>query len=849
MPPASTKKPDPEAYILQVLNILHEDGDVFELCAIKPHQPKSHLWKGFAAGKDDKSVVAGWFNDKKKAAALARQLNDLGAEGIYVTLNPCNKALRGRADNKLFAGVARTPDKQVVHLRWFLIDIDVESKPKGVSANEEEHGFAIDHAKKIREILTQRGWPTPMLSDSGNGAHLLYRINLENNDTNVAILKSTLNAMNDLFCIRKDDITLTVDTTVYNPARICKLYGTWVRKGDNTEQMPHRTSKVLEGVKNFESASIELFEAIIADAAKEEEKKPKSPTAEDAKKKSSAGGTFSKFDLAAYLNQYNVDVKEVKAHGESELHILNACIFDPSHSGGEASIGRTSEGKLFYQCFHDSCKKRTWADARKLISGEEKLVSFSPESLEAQIDEMNKTFAMIMVGSKCCILHEFIDPVTKREDIDFWTVPDFHHKNANKLIWMPDGTGNTKEYSVSRLWYKSKARREFDGIIFAPGQDIQGYYNMFKGFAVNPVPGRWALFKRHIDMVISGGDKAISKYILAWISHLLQQPGGERPGTAIVLRGKQGTGKGFFVSQLGAILGHHYLHITQASHLTGKFNSQLKAALLVFVDEALWAGDKQGESVLKGIVTEDTLIIEHKGKDAVKMKNHVSLIIASNNEWVVPAGLEERRFLVLDVDEGHMQDKEYFQALSDEMNNGGREAMLHDLLQANINGFDLRTIPRTDALFQQACYSMSGVQKFWLEVLMRGTLSVDHREWEGVIQTSKLYFEYIEFCKSINDRYPLANNMFTKQLKKLNPPGSLKRGQKTCHYREGDGYISKVEWCLWFDELQPCRAEFDKLLGRCINWKSEILEEDAEKDLAARKRKQAKEEEQAKEKT
>ena len=132
---------------------------------------------------------------------------------------------------------------------------------------------------------------------------------------------------------------------------------------------------------------------------------------------------------------------------------------------------------------------------------------------------------------------------------------------------------------------------------------------------------------------------------------------------------------------------------------------------------------------------------------------------------------------------------------------------------------------------------------------MRGTLSVDHREWEGVIQTSKLYFEYIEFCKSINDRYPLANNMFTKQLKKLNPPGSLKRGQKTCHYREGDGYISKVEWCLWFDELQPCRAEFDKLLGRCINWKSEILEEDAEKDLAARKRKQAKEEEQAKEKT
>ena len=87
--------------------------------------------------------------------------------------------------------------------------------------------------------------------------------------------------------------------------------------------------------------------------------------------------------------------------------------------------------------------------------------------------------------------------------------------------------------------------------------------------------------------------------------------------------------------------------------------------------------------------TEDSLIVEPKGKDAFQIKNHMRLIIASNNEWVVPAGMEERRFFVLDVCDKNMQNREYFNRIFEQMDNGGREALLYDLLRYNLEGIDL----------------------------------------------------------------------------------------------------------------------------------------------------------------
>ncbi len=86
--------------------------------------------------------------------------------------------------------------------------------------------------------------------------------------------------------------------------------------------------------------------------------------------------TKNDFDLNSYLSAYNIQVKTIKKHGTSTLYVLDRCLFDENHSGGEASIGITSDGKLFYQCYHDSCKGHTWHEARSIISGEEKLTPY-----------------------------------------------------------------------------------------------------------------------------------------------------------------------------------------------------------------------------------------------------------------------------------------------------------------------------------------------------------------------------------------------------------------------------------------------------------------------------------------
>ncbi len=90
------------------------------------------------------------------------------------------------------------------------------------------------------------------------------------------------------------------------------------------------------------------------------------------------GNDKSKLDVAAYLATYNIDVIKEKPYGSSNLYCLKHCLFGESHVNNESAIGQTTEGKLFYQCFHNSCKGRTWHDARRAISGNDSLTNFYP---------------------------------------------------------------------------------------------------------------------------------------------------------------------------------------------------------------------------------------------------------------------------------------------------------------------------------------------------------------------------------------------------------------------------------------------------------------------------------------
>jgi hypothetical protein len=178
-------------------------------------------------------------------------------------------------------------------------------------------------------------------------------------------------------------------------------------------------------------------------------------------------------------------------------------------------------------------------------------------------------------------------------------------------------------------------------------------------------------------------------------------------------------------------------YISQPSQLTGKFNKHLWTICFVFADEAFYAGDKPHESILKSLVTEETLTVEPKGVDAFQVPNHLDLLMASNSQWVVPVGKHGRRFAVFETSDrygkGNCPDAErraYFSALFAEINAGGIEAMMYDLLQRPLDNFDVEAFPVTKALIKQKQLTLRGFDKAFEAWLQSGTLPRNDK-WSG----------------------------------------------------------------------------------------------------------------------
>lgn len=227
-------------------------GEVVEIRAIGGMKGKSSLWSGWAGGQ--KPVVAGYFDNAAAFHEAANGLDKAGAHGVYFTLNPVDPALIARASNRLSAEISTTSDKDVKCIRWLPIDLD-PVRVSGVSSTNEELERAKGVARQIAERLEDKyGFPPGIRAMSGNGYHILYRLkDLENDDTTEGKMKKLLWALARDFT----SDTVMVDEKVFNPARIWKLYGTTGRKGDNTQDRPHRRSILYNPVKLDEVPCVE----------------------------------------------------------------------------------------------------------------------------------------------------------------------------------------------------------------------------------------------------------------------------------------------------------------------------------------------------------------------------------------------------------------------------------------------------------------------------------------------------------------------------------------------------------------------------------------------------------------
>jgi hypothetical protein len=286
---------------VNALAFLHDPGAVFEICIIRPKKPTSDFWTGRAKGK--KATISGWFASPEVAAKLAMQVSEkIGADGIYTTLNPCKEAMLGRADHRLEAFIDRTADDHIASIKNLLVDID-PIRPAGISSTEAEHQAALDMVGVIQADLTKAGWPEPLVADSGNGAHRVFPLDLPNTPETVTLLKYVLVALTLRYQDELGRRGLEIDRTVFNPARLTKLYGTWVRKGDNTKDRPHRLAKIAFLPEKRQPVLLELLQKLAA-AIPEQETKQSKPR--------DAGAGEGQFDVAAYLAHYGVKVVKDK---------------------------------------------------------------------------------------------------------------------------------------------------------------------------------------------------------------------------------------------------------------------------------------------------------------------------------------------------------------------------------------------------------------------------------------------------------------------------------------------------------------------------------------------------------
>lgn len=432
---------------------------------------------------------------------------------------------------------------------------------------------------------------------------------------------------------------------------------------------------------------------------------------------------------------------------------------------------------------------------------------------EEAVVELNLKHFVVQVGGKVHIATEKLDPITGHLNFQLGSKADF---SLLYMYWNVPIDGENVQ--ATSIWLSSPDRREYEGIDFFPGKDVPQYYNLWQGFAVEPRQGNCSLFWQHLFFVICRGDRHHYRYLRKWMAHLVQHAD-ELPGVAIVIRGKQGTGKSVFVDQLGGLFGQHFLMLTRMEQLTGRFNGHLKDSLLICANEAVWGGDKQGEGTLKALITDPVTPIELKGKDIINVRNYKRLIVTTNERWAVPMGMDDRRFLVLEASDEYKEDKRYFRALTQQMTDGGREALLYDLMHENLDGFDVRTAPRSDHSFDIKLRGADPIVRWWFERLHEGATitNLEPRQnddqWNVTPSKTMLYKDFLTFCDT-HKGWKLDKPIFGKEFRKMLPGATVSETRRYMPQNELEEALDGPQnrgraHCYKLPTLAECRSAFE----------------------------------------
>lgn len=272
----------------------------------------------------------------------------------------------------------------------------------------------------------------------------------------------------------------------------------------------------------------------------------------------------------------------------------------------------------------------------------------------------------------------------------------------------------------------------------------------------------------------------------------------------------------------GSLIDAHYLLVDDPRYLLGEFNAHLAQRIFLQADKAFWSGDDSGVGRLKSPITSDTQMLEHKGVDPIRVSNYSRLMITSNEDCAVPAGLDDRRWLSIDVGQERRQDGAYFEQLHDHFFAGekgarNRAALLWELLHHPLDMARLRSPPRTQALFGHKMRTLGPVYVFWLDRLTEGA-TLPGMGWLEVVPKARLRGAYDASCDRIGQRHKGGDREFSIALRKLVPELSTTKCEVSVGSEQMDNADQRRVHAFRFPPLETCRTYFEELMGQPIMW-------------------------------
>ena len=275
-----------------------------------------------------KRSYSGYFTD---IDTILREIRPYEQCNLYFTLNVINDACYSREQHDRISTRPKstTSDHEIIARKWCLIDVDVE-KPADTNSTDEEKELAKDVVNNVFKFLRDEGFEEPVICDSANGYHILYKQAMKSTPENTETMKNFLKVLDMYFSTDK----VKIDCSCFNPSRISKLYGVISRKGANTADRPQRESKILRVPKEVKATPNEYFEKVAGYLPKPEKKD-----------RSNYYGTSS-FDLDEFFRKYNIPTRNTVVTSEYTKYVLEACPFNAAHTAPDAAVFKMRDGSF-----------------------------------------------------------------------------------------------------------------------------------------------------------------------------------------------------------------------------------------------------------------------------------------------------------------------------------------------------------------------------------------------------------------------------------------------------------------------------------------------------------------------